>query len=158
MAEDDKSEAEIEREIREGRKFTPQEALARMAGPGAMKGASAVSPQQQAENAIGAWLNDNIDDCQGSLRTVLHRHISASKFLLDHIDDPLATVAAYLRRTLSSDAWLRELVREADVHWGRAMDEPPHFEREGSQPHADDPYTVESVRNVLAEALQRLSP
>ena len=46
-------DSEVEREIREARKFTPQEALARMAGPGAMKGASPVSPSQQAENEVG---------------------------------------------------------------------------------------------------------
>jgi hypothetical protein len=33
-------DAALEREIREGRKFTAQEALGRMIGPGAMKGGS----------------------------------------------------------------------------------------------------------------------
>lgn len=47
------AESDAEREIRRGRKFTPKEALARMAGPGAMKGASPVSRVQQAEGEIG---------------------------------------------------------------------------------------------------------
>lgn len=46
-------EADLEITIRQGRKFTPEEAMARLAGPGAMKGASPVSPVQQAETEIG---------------------------------------------------------------------------------------------------------
>jgi len=149
-------DADIEREIRQSRKFTPEEALGRLAGPGAMKGASAISPQQQAENAVGAWLNANIADTAGSLRTVLHRQIKASRRLLDDVDNPNAAVAGCLRQLLESDVLLREIVREADVEWGRAMGERPHFEREGAMPDADDPYTVESVRSVVAEALRRL--
>ena len=57
-AEDSKqsaADADLEREIREDRKFTLEEAIARMAGPGAMKGVSPVARMQQAEteNAHG---------------------------------------------------------------------------------------------------------
>src|SRR4051794_29136698 len=86
MANDlDKREAEaaLEREIRLGRKFTPQEALGRMAGPGAMKGASAVSPQQQAEIAVGSWLGSHLEDTAGALKAVLHRHLKGSEALLN---------------------------------------------------------------------------
>jgi hypothetical protein len=37
------------------------------------------------------------------------------------------------------------------------MDERPHFNREGSPPHPDDPYTNESVRMALREALTKIS-
>jgi hypothetical protein len=44
MNDDDKrrsaADAELEREIRQGRKFTAREAMGRMLGPGAMKGVS----------------------------------------------------------------------------------------------------------------------
>ena len=52
----DKTAADLETEIRQGRTFNPAEAIGRLAGPGAMKGASPVSRQQQAENEIGSWL------------------------------------------------------------------------------------------------------
>ena len=42
------AEADLEREIRQGRKFTAKEAMGRMLGPGAMKGGSAVSKVQAA--------------------------------------------------------------------------------------------------------------
>ena len=57
---------------------------------------------------------------------------------------------------LTVRAALDELVREVDVEWGRMMGERPHFEREGSAPHPDDPYTVGTVRNALDEALREL--
>src|SRR5690348_15788693 len=72
------AEAAIEREIRLGHKFTARDALARMAGPGALKGASPVSPVQQAETAIATWLGANLADTDGALRVVLHRHLKGS--------------------------------------------------------------------------------
>jgi hypothetical protein len=150
------SEADLEREIRNRRKFTAEEAIGRLAGPGAMKGACAISPQQQAENAVGVWISTSVTDPVGSLRAALNRHLKGSKLLLENVDDPLAAVAAYFQQLLASEQRLRELVRQADVEWGRTMDERPHFEREGSQPDADDPYTTEGVRKTLVEALQQL--
>ena len=46
------ADAELEREIRKGRKFTIAEAIGRLAGPGAMKGESPVARMQQAEIEI----------------------------------------------------------------------------------------------------------
>jgi hypothetical protein len=56
------ADAELEREIRQGRKFTAKDAIARMLGPGAMKGGSAVSKVQEAETGIGTWLRSNLTD------------------------------------------------------------------------------------------------
>ena len=150
------TDAEIEREVRLGRKLGPKDLLARMAGPGALKGASPVSPVQQAETEIGTWLGGNLADSAGALRVVLHRHLRGSALLLDNLERPLAALEQYCRGVLASESLLRELVSEADVDGGRAMDERPHFERDGATPHPDDPYTFESVRRALAELLGRL--
>jgi hypothetical protein len=156
MSEDEKSPKDIEQELRQGRKFTPEEALARMAGPGAMKGASPVSPILQAETEVGNWLRDNLDDPTGALEVQLHRHIKGSSALLNSLERPLEALAQYLRRIVESEAILHEVVREADVEWGRRMDERPHFEREGAAANPDDPYTAEGVRKLLTEALEKL--
>ena len=162
MSEDEdrhQSEAEAaEQEIRQARKFSMGEAMARMAGPGAMKGASPVSPVQQAETEVGCWLRDNVDDAAGALQAVVHRQIRGSRLLLENVEQPLTAVAGYCRRILESDQLLKELVRQADVEWGRMMDERPHFERAGAPSDPDDPYTAHSVRHVLEEALKRLGP
>lgn len=158
MTDDEKrqSEAQLEREIRQGRKPGVKDLMAHIAGPGALKGASPVSPVQQAETEIGTWLGSNLSDSGGALRVVLHRHLKGSELLLDNLDQPLVALAEYCRRLLAADFLLKDIVGEADVEWGRAMDERPHFEREGLAPHPDDPYTLEGVRKALNDALKRL--
>jgi len=153
----DPADEQVEREIRRARKFTASEAMARLAGPGAMKGASPVSRVQQAETEIGTWLMNSLPDPGGALRLVLGRHLKGSKLLLESLDQPLAALAEYCRNLLASDYLLEELVREADVEWGRAMDERPYFDREGAAPSPDDPYTTESVRILLGEAVTQLT-
>jgi len=150
-------DAELEREIRKDRKFTPAEAIGRLAGPGAMKGESPVARLQQAGVEIESWLRSHLADSGGALRAVLHRDVAGSELLLNNFDQPLVVLAGYCHRVLDSDYLLEELVRDADVEWGRVMGERPYFETEGSPRHPDDPYTVESVRKTLFGVLKRLS-
>jgi hypothetical protein len=151
------SDSELEREIREGRKFTLEEAIARMVGPGGMKGTSPITRLQQAQAEIRTWLRSHLADAGGALEVVLHRRVMGSELLLNNLDQPLVVLASYFQRILDSDHQLEELVRDADIEWGRVMGERPHFEREGSPRHPDDPYTVESVRNVLSGLLEQLA-
>jgi hypothetical protein len=150
------ADSDIEREIRQGRKLSAKDVMARLAGPGAMKGASPVSPVQQAENEIGNWLGNNLVDACGALRVVLHRQLKGSELLLNNLDQPLVGLAAFCQRIVDAENLLKEIVREADVEWGRKMDERPHFERDGAAPDSDDPYTVASVRQALVDALRTL--
>jgi hypothetical protein len=149
-------DADLEREIREGRKFNPQEAIARMAGSGAMKGASPVSRERQAEIEIASWLGSHVSDDTGALKKVLHRQLKGSPFLLGHLDRPLVALAACCTRVLKSEELLKDLVREADVEWGRVMDERPYFDRDSS-PNPDDPYTAKSVREQLRRIVEQLT-
>lgn len=151
------ADADLQREIRQGRKFTLEEAVARMVGPGAMKGESPVARMQQAEAEIGSWLRTHLADAGGALEVVLHRRVKASELLLNNFDAPLVVLASYCQQLLSSDCLLEDLVREADVEWGRVMGERPYFEREGSACHPEDPYTVQSVRNALTALVEQLS-
>lgn len=151
------ADAKLEREIRQGRKFTAQEAMGRMVGPGSMKGGSAIPRGQEAETAIGTWLRCNLTDSTGALQALLHRRLKESALLLNNLDQPLVALADYCRQVLASEYHLAELVREADVEWGRRMDERPHFNREGIPSHPDDPYTNDSVRAALGEVLTKIS-
>ena len=151
------TDAELEREILEGRKFTMAEAIGRLAGPGAMKGESPVPRMQQAAIEIETWLRSHLRDSGGALQVVLHRHVRESDLLLNNFDQPLVVLASCCQRILESDYRLKELVREADVEWGRTMDERPVFEREGSPRDPDDPYTAQSVRNALTRLLDQLA-
>jgi len=152
-----KADAELEREILKERKFTLAEAIGRLAGPGAMKGESPVPRMQQAEVEIESWLRSHLADAGGALQVVLHRQVKESEALLKNFEQPLVVLTRCCKRVLDSDYLLEELVRECDVEWGRAMGERPHFERPGSLPHPDDPYTIESVRNALVGLVEQLT-
>jgi hypothetical protein len=148
---------ELEREIREGRKFTLEEAVARMVGPGGMKGESPITRLRQAEVEIGNWLATHLADAGGALGAVLHRHIRRSELLLTKFEQPLVALSSYCQQLLANEFSLQELVRDADVEWGRLMGERPHFEKPGSPPNPDDPYTIESVRRTLTNVVQQLA-
>jgi hypothetical protein len=152
------ADAELEREILKGRKFTLAERIARMAGPGAMKGVSPVPLMQQAEVEIESWLRRHLECPGGELHFVLHRQFKGSDELLHNFEQPLVAFAGYCQRVLDSDYLLAELVRECDVEWGRQMGERPHFERQGVPHHPDDLYTIESVRNALSKLVEKIAP
>jgi hypothetical protein len=150
-------DAELEREIRAERKFSLSEAIGRMAGPGAMKGVSPVSPKQQAEAAIEDFLHHNLTDTGGVLCGVLLRRVGQCDLLLGDYGHPLAVLSSYVGQVLGSDYLLRDLVREADAEWGQVFGERPHFDRPGCAPDADDPYTIESVRTALSRLIDKLA-
>jgi hypothetical protein len=150
------ADADLEREIREDRKFTLEEAIARMVGPGAMKGESPVARMQQAETEIGNWLRSHLTDSGGALGPVLRRQIKGCELLLNNFERPLLVLARYCEQVLDSDYRLKELVRECDIEWGHIMGERPYFEKEGT-PHPDDPYTVNSVRTTLRHLTSQLA-
>jgi hypothetical protein len=154
MGDDD---SDIEREIRERRKFSLAEAIGRAAGPGAMKGESPVTRMQQAEAAIENHLEGHLPGAAGPMSVVLLRHIKGSEPLLANLDQPLVVLGTFLRQVLDSEYVLQELVRELDVEWGRSYGERPHFETEGRPPHQDDPYTIASVRSTLSRLLDTLA-
>jgi hypothetical protein len=151
------ADAELEREIRDGRKFSLAEAIGRLAGPGMMKGVSPATRKQQAEAAIESYLERHVVSPAGALSAVLFRHVRESEILLNNLDQPLVVLASCVQRVLDSDYLLHELVRESDVEWGRIYGERPFFQKEGCPPDQEDPYTVESVRIILSQLIGKLA-
>jgi hypothetical protein len=161
MAEQDstdrsKSDAALEREIRDGRKFSLNEALGRMAGQGMLKGGSPVPPQQQAEFEIGLYLREHLSDASGVLPVVVLRRVKQSELFLHNTSEPLHVLSDYVGQLLQFPNLLKELVREADVEWGQALGERPYFQQEGHASCPDDPYTFESVEADLSKLLESL--
>src|SRR5438309_1795325 len=145
------ADAELERLIRVERKFSLSEAIGRLAGPGAMKGVSPIDRRQQAVAEIEEYIKRHLTDAAGVLSGVLHRHVRESEMLLKGFEQPLVVLAGYVRLVLGSEYALNELVREADVEWGRVFGERPRLDKEGCPPAPDDPYTLESVRAALTQ-------
>jgi len=150
------ADAELEREIRKGRQFSLADAIGQLAGPGMMKGVSPITRKQQANLEIRSFLNSQWTDAGDELRVALLRRVSESDLLLGSNDHPLVVLAAYVHQVLESSYLFEELVNEADIEWGRVVDERPHFQKEGSPPNPDDPYTFESVRASLTRLLAKL--
>src|SRR3954470_6744919 len=94
------TDSALEREIRDGRKFTLEEAVARMAGPGAMKGESPIQRMRQAEIEIESWLRCHLIDASGAMEAVLNRHVRGSEVLLNSFDQPLVVLATCCRQLL----------------------------------------------------------
>jgi hypothetical protein len=151
------ADSDLQRQIRADRKFSLTEAIGRLAGPGAMKGASPVTRKQQAEAEIDNWLRAHLTDPGGALQPVLLRHVAGSELLLDNYDQPLVVLAAYCHSLLESDCRLKDFVRDADIEWGRIFQERPHFDKEDAAPQPDDPYTAESVRTCLSKLIEQLT-
>jgi hypothetical protein len=148
-------DAKLEREVRAGRKFSVSEAIGRAAG-GLLKGASPVTRKRQAEVEIESILERHLRDTEGALAIVLLRQVSSSEALLGSYDDATAALRRFVEGILGSEERLRQFVISVDAMWGRTYVEQPHFEREGQPPDADDPYTLEGVRDKLADLLKRL--
>src|SRR5262245_9670727 len=102
------AEADLQREIRAERKFTLAEAIGRLAGPGAMKGASPVSRKQQAHAQIEDYLSGHlVDSGGGALGTVLLRQVADCEQLLTALDQPLLVLADCVRQLLDSQSRLK---------------------------------------------------
>jgi hypothetical protein len=151
------ADAALQKEILLGREFNLADAIGRMAGPGIMKGVSPISPLHQAEETIQDYLTQHVVDGSGNLQVVMLRQVSGCESFLKGYGQPLVALADYVRLVLASEERLKELVREADVEWGRMYSERPIFEKEGQPDNPDDPYTFESVRKALAGLLATLT-
>ena len=91
------------------------------------------------------------------LSGVLLRQVRESERLLKSFEQPLATLAGHVQHVLDCEHALKELVREADVEWGRVFDERPYFEGDSCPPAPADPYTLESVRAALIQLMAELT-
>ena len=147
------SEDKIEKEARSEQKFSIAGAIGR-AGKGLLKGASPVSPQSQAIKVLEEWVNQNVSDPSGALKSVLRRKIRSVE--QQHLDRPKEALASVIKGILSTEFMLREFVRQVDVRWGEIFRERPFFQKEGQEPQTEDEYTFDSVRADLIQMLNKL--
>jgi hypothetical protein len=146
---DDPGDAELQRDIRNQRAFSLEEAIGRLAGADGLKGASPLSGRPEALAAIGEFVRRALPDPAGVLATVLIRTVAGSEPICRDPHRPFAALATVVDHHLASAALLDDLVRETDREWGALMGERPFFEREGVPPDPADPYTLRSVRSAL---------
>jgi hypothetical protein len=152
--EDRDEQSRIEREARRRRGSSLAGALAARDGGDHLKGASPTPLIHRAALNLSHWLDANLEDAEGALRRVIVRAVGEHPDLLaQHADDPAGAMASWLPALLAQPPLLAELVRQADVEWGRLYAERPYFERDGSPAHPDDPYTRQDVHRRLTALL-----
>jgi len=140
----------IEREIRSHHKADLAGALAGRDEGGHLRGASPTPVVRRALLEVEHWLATHLHDTEGVLLAVILRRLAADPALLEaNLERPAATVATWTERLLARPPLVEDLVREVDREWGRRYQERPHFDRPGSPPHPDDPYTIAGVTAEL---------
>lgn len=157
MAEGLKSkEDDIQHEVLVRQKFTLAGAIGRQAG-GAMKGASPIPKLNQVIMELIQFIDHNLSDSSGALKSVLQRRVKANEVLIDrHLDQPLVGLKKIIQPLLEMDIVLYEFVRQVDVRWGQIFRERPHFQQPGQLPHPDDEYTHESVKSDLMDFMKKV--
>jgi hypothetical protein len=154
--ESDPNIDEVQRDIRALQKFSMAGAIGR-AGSGLLKGESPVSPQEQALVALTQWIDQQVSDPSGALKSILRRRIrSSSQLVASHLQQPYRALREMIESILASDYGTREFVRQVDVRWGELYQERPMFQRPGQAPAPEDEYTDESVRQILTSLLEKL--
>ena len=97
-------------------------------------------------------------DSAGALTVILNRAVRDSELLLNNFDQSLIVLAGCCQRALQSEILLQEVVRAADIEWGRTMSERPFLNKPGCPSHPDDPYTDESIRDARSGIFEQLVP
>ncbi len=141
----------IEKEIREGRRYSLAEAIGREGGS-FLKGESPVPKLVQIKSELKQFILSHLEDPSGALQDMLVKLVEADDVVCARYPDaPLSALEDLLKPLLSQEGQLIEFVRQVDMHWGQKFGERPHFERPGHPPHPDDEYTIASVRQQLQE-------
>jgi hypothetical protein len=146
----------IENEARAGRKFTLADVIGREGGS-FFEGESPVPRLARAEAALDLFIDRHVKDPSGALRSVLKRSVGTSETIVGkHLDDPLLALEAIVEKMLATDEQLHEIVRQVDFEWGQIMQERPHFQKPGQEPHPDDEHTHAGTRSELEALLHKL--
>lgn len=144
----------MQREIRQGRKFSLADAIGQEAGD-FLRGESPVPKLIQVKNELQGFVRSHLSDASGALQATLLDLIQTDDVVCSrHFDAPLRALVDMLQPLLDREACLREFVWRVDMRWGQMYGERPHFERPGQPPHPDDEYTIESVRSQLQDFMQ----
>lgn len=147
---------DLQREIRQGRKFSLAEAIGREGGS-FMKGESAIPRPVRAANAIKQYLNSQLVDPSSAFATTLFTWVTADIRVSRQLDTPLVALEQILESLLNESTTFYEFSRQVAIAQSHITGNRPHFQQPGRPPlpHAD--YTHESIKELMSELLQPLT-
>lgn len=147
---------DLQQELSAHQTFSVAGVIGRQAG-GAMKGASPIPKLAQVTIEIVQFIDQNLSDPSGALKSLLRRRVKDNGVVMDrNIHTPLLGLREIIQPILEKDVVLHEFVRQVDVRWGQLFQERPHFQQAGQPPHPDDEYTHASVKRDLTTLLATL--
>ena len=139
----------IEREIRQGRKFTIADAIGKE-GSSFMKGESPVPKLLQVKHELIGFVGQHLHDPAGALHAILRDLIQSDDTVCSrNFETPLVALIELLQPLVTREGLLHDFVWQVDMRWGQIYGERPHFQLPGHPPHPEDEYTHESVHHQL---------
>jgi hypothetical protein len=146
---------EIEKNIRLNQHYSLGGAILNSGG-GLMSGGSPVPLVKQAQTEADQWIRHNLHDTDGALEKVLMRYVEDRDDAFGkNPDNPLVVLKELFQKILNPST-LREMVRQADVEYGKNMCERPIFQAPGAPAKDGDPYTHQSVEETLNGLIKKL--
>ncbi len=155
---DDPLPPDLQREIRAGRKFSLGEAIGREGGS-FLKGSQAMVPRPlRALAAINGLIDQHLNDREGALQLCLKRWVKTDARIGQYLDAPPVALQMIVQDITQQPQILYEFARQVAVEWGQLNGERPYFQQPGTAPHPEAPYCHETIREILAGLLARVSP
>lgn len=146
---------DLQREIRQNRKFSLAEAIGREGGS-FMKGESAVPRPVRAANAIKQFLDSQLADPSSAFATALFNWATTDIRVSRQLDTPLVALTQILESLLNEPTTFYEFFRQTAIAHSAITGDRPHFQTPGKPPHPNADYTHRSVQTQLLELLQAI--
>lgn len=149
------AEGSLQQEIRQERKFSLAEAIAREGGS-FLKGESTIPRPLRANNAIKQFINIQLADPSSAFSTTLFAWASNDIRVSRQLDTPLVALTQILESLLDEPTSFYEFARRVAIAHADLTGERPYFQQPGQPPHPDADYTHASIRAQLLEMVQFL--
>ncbi|NEQ50812.1 MAG: hypothetical protein F6K11_11860 [Leptolyngbya sp. SIO3F4] len=154
---EDKLPQDLQWEIRQGRKFSLGEAIGRE-GSSFLKGSQAMVPRPlRALAVINGFIDRYLDDANGALQLCLKRWVKTDIRVGKYLDEPIVALQKVVLDIVQQPQVLYEFARQIAVEWGRMNGERPYFPKPGIKPNPEIVYTYETIQQILAKLLERIS-
>lgn len=149
----------LQKEIRDGRKFTLAEAIGRESGS-FMKGESSIPRPLRAATQINQFITKHSTDPAGALPTTLCTWANNDIRVSRQLDTPLVALAQIIESTLNEPASFCELARQVVIAHSQLTGDRPYFQSFGQPPHPKAEYTHDAIsaellqlKNILTQQL-----
>ena len=157
MPPSDELPPNLQREIRAERKFSVSEAIGREGGS-FLKGSQAMVPRPlRALAMINEFLEQHLDDNNGSLHICLKRWVKTDVRVGKYLDQPLVALQAIVLDIVQQPQTLYEFARQVAVEWGQMNGERTYFQKPSTEPSPNVAYSHNTIQIILTQLLEQIA-